>query len=729
MSFNVVTSSDGSATVSEPSSKQAIPDSVVWCFVHLLSLNALFVAQPILGKLQSNLQYFQHENFSASSVLTLIAVLFFGIPLFIQVGLLLAKLRATKTYVHCLQFTLFVYFTLATLLLQRWASAEWKLLPLGLPDFILVPPAFLAAFFLSRLYFRSGSFRQCLTLSSVSVLLFPISFLSSGSTLNVVFGVRSQTETASSRAENPIPLVMIVFDGMSGMSLLNSEHEIDSVRYPNFARLSKTSNWFRNASTVHLRTDHALPAMLSGTLPEESFGPIEADYPTNLFRLIYNSDQYEMTVFEPFTRMAPQELRRFDFKRSFVAEVADLLNVSWRLYVNITIPRELAGPAIPRAWFGLSAKLTEKQRYMKGQVVYAWDQFRTTQAEHFVESLRVSSKPSFYFLHLAVPHYPWSILPDGRLYLDNYAISVEVPGLHEEEWCDDEWPVQLCWQRNLLQMAYADRVLGRVLDKLEQIGLFDKAMIVVTSDHGLSFHAGESLRALSDATLPDLVCVPCFVKLPEQHDATVSDSSIETIDILPTIAEILELPADPRWDGHSVFSSSPGLRKTIAGPIPAVINADLPERFQHVEQLIQTFGPSGPNDQIGRLNLIPQLVDQTVDAMKSEDSEFQCTVSRGQTPPYPLDRTVHPCFLTGRIRTATPLSSPVVIAVSVNNRIAVTTRTSPHDDKGRRWTALIPPDLIDENAVVELFEVRSKDDGFSLHPIREIPINPVSADP
>ncbi len=680
--------------------------------MHLLSLNSLFLAQPILGKLQSNLQYLQHENFAASSVLTLLGVLFFGVPVCIQIGLLVAKMRSSSTSALVLQITLFVYFMLAAMLLQRWVSAEWKLLLFGLPDFVLVLPAFLAAFFLSRLYFRSVSFRQCLTLSSVSVLLFPISFLSSGSTLNVVFGVRSQSEPASSRAGNPIPLVMIVFDGMSGMSLLNADHEIDSVRYPNFARLSKTSNWFRNASTVHLRTDHALPAMLSGTLPEESFGPIEADYPTNLFRLIYNSRQYDMTVFEPFTRMAPEELRRFDYKRSFAVEVAELLNVSWRLYANITLPRELSGPAIPRAWFGLPSKDAGKQRYMTGQIVYSWDQFRTTQAEHFLESLKVTSKPGFYFLHLAVPHYPWSILPDGRSYLDNYAITVDVPGLREEEWCDDEWPVQLCWQRNLLQIAYADRVLGQVLDKLEQIGLFDKAMVVVTSDHGLSFHAGESLRALSDATLPDLVCVPCFVKLPGQRDAKVSDSSVETIDILPTIAETLGLPADPRWDGRPIFSSPPGLRKTIAGPIPAVINAELPERFQHVEHLINTFGPSGADDQIGKLNLIPKLIGQSVDSMKADGSTFECTVSRGQTPPYPHDRTVHPCFLTGRIRSSAPLSSPVVIAVSVNNHIAVTTRTSPQDDEGRRWTALIPPDLIDQNAVVDLFEVRSKGDGF-----------------
>ena len=64
-----------------------------------------------------------------------------------------------------------------------------------------------------------------------------------------------------------------------------------------------------------------------------------------------------------------------------------------------------------------------------------------------------------------------------------------------------------------LQLGYADRVLGRLVAHLRETGLYDKALLVVTADHGISFRAGEKRRPLSDANLQDIAYVPLFVKL------------------------------------------------------------------------------------------------------------------------------------------------------------------------------------------------------------------------
>ncbi len=121
---------------------------------------------------------------------------------------------------------------------------------------------------------------------------------------DVVLGVRNRPSETTIQCGNPIPVVMVVFDGMSGMSLLDEHHHVDPHRYPSFARMAELGTWYRNASTVHTRTDHAVPALLSSCYPEEKQQPIESDYPTNLFRLIHDSDQYAMTVFEPVTELA-----------------------------------------------------------------------------------------------------------------------------------------------------------------------------------------------------------------------------------------------------------------------------------------------------------------------------------------------------------------------------------------------------------------------------------------
>ena len=146
---------------------------------------------------------------------------------------------------------------------------------------------------------------------------------------------------------------MIVFDGLCGMSLLDEKHQVDAVRYPSFARLAAMSSLYRNATTVHVRTDHALPAILSSCYPEEAQTPVETDYPLNLFRLIDNTNQYQSTIFEPYTQMAPEHLRKIANRRGLAKQTFDLLNTVVRVYERICLPRELESLQfdVPREWF------------------------------------------------------------------------------------------------------------------------------------------------------------------------------------------------------------------------------------------------------------------------------------------------------------------------------------------------------------------------------------------
>ena len=104
-------------------------------------------------------------------------------------------------------------------------------------------------------------------------------------------------------ARHPTHVVMVVFDEFSGTTLLNDRMEIDARRFPQFARLAKTSTFYRNATTVHPRTIVAVPAILSGRFPERELPPLASNYPGNLFQTIQSTGQFEMAVFEPATRL------------------------------------------------------------------------------------------------------------------------------------------------------------------------------------------------------------------------------------------------------------------------------------------------------------------------------------------------------------------------------------------------------------------------------------------
>jgi hypothetical protein len=82
-----------------------------------------------------------------------------------------------------------------------------------------------------------------------------------------------------------------------------------------------------------------------------------------------------------------------------------------------------------------------------------------------------------------------------------------------------------------LNAAYADEMLGRMLESLRRSGQWDKTLLVVTSDHGEEF--GEQGQIAHGGNLGrQLIEVPLLVKLPagferklalqpEQHPATI----------------------------------------------------------------------------------------------------------------------------------------------------------------------------------------------------------------
>jgi hypothetical protein len=152
-----------------------------------------------------------------------------------------------------------------------------------------------------------------------------------------------------------------------------------------------------------------------------------------------------------------------------------------------------------------------------------------------------------------LPHSPWTYLPSGRRYDVHGA-----PGWGPDEvWTQNQAAVDQYWQRHLLQLGYADRVLGRLLARLRATGLYDRAVLVVTADHGVSFRAGQKRRPLSAANLQDIAYVPLFVKLPGQAQGRVVSAPARTIDILPTLAAAIGVRAPWHLDGHSLLRPRP----------------------------------------------------------------------------------------------------------------------------------------------------------------------------
>ena len=89
----------------------------------------------------------------------------------------------------------------------------------------------------------------------------------------------------------------------------------------------------------------------------------------------------------------------------------------------------------------------------------------------------------------------------------------------------------------------ADMLLGKFLREYEKQGLLEKTLFVITADHGTEFH--EHGRFDHGFTLYDeQIHTPLIIRLPGQQAGKVIGERVSSIQVMPTILELLEVPID-----------------------------------------------------------------------------------------------------------------------------------------------------------------------------------------
>ncbi len=100
----------------------------------------------------------------------------------------------------------------------------------------------------------------------------------------------------------------------------------------------------------------------------------------------------------------------------------------------------------------------------------------------------------------------------------------------------------------------ADTILGQVIDRMKDEGIYDEALLVVLADHGITIRPGiEHERIMTPETVGTIAAVPLFVKYPNRfrdiEPGTIDDIRAETTDILPTIADVVGITVPWDMDG------------------------------------------------------------------------------------------------------------------------------------------------------------------------------------
>jgi arylsulfatase A-like enzyme len=101
-------------------------------------------------------------------------------------------------------------------------------------------------------------------------------------------------------------------------------------------------------------------------------------------------------------------------------------------------------------------------------------------------------------------------------------------------------------------VLYADAQLGRLVEGLQSLGLVERTAIVVTSDHGEGL--GDHGRLTHGANLfEELVRVPLVVRGPGIPAGQKLAGAAQLEDLMPTLLELLGLPAPDGLDGRSLL--------------------------------------------------------------------------------------------------------------------------------------------------------------------------------
>ncbi|MBI2212037.1 MAG: sulfatase-like hydrolase/transferase [Acidobacteria bacterium] len=113
------------------------------------------------------------------------------------------------------------------------------------------------------------------------------------------------------------------------------------------------------------------------------------------------------------------------------------------------------------------------------------------------------------------------------------------------------------------EVAYSDAIVGKFLDELRAKGLYDRALIILMSDHGegLGDH-GEIAHGV--LLYNEAIQVPLMIKLPAGERAGQEVATVASIvDILPTVLARLGIGSPTGLDGVDLFGATAAAERAI----------------------------------------------------------------------------------------------------------------------------------------------------------------------
>lgn len=711
-------------------------------FVELLALSGLAITQPLLDVFGKAPDVFLFRDADRVDIIAFALVIALGpaVALFaieLVVGLVAPAARGT---VHLV----FLGGLAALLVLSILKQAE---LTEGLMAAVVALAAATGAVVAYR---RWPGVRLFLGYLGLASCLFVGVFLVSSPTSDLL--ADQDVEAADvAPARNARSVVFLQLDEWPLTMLMGEEGEIDRELYPNLATLADEGTWYRNATTVATFTSYAVPAILTGRYPDEGRTAVASDYPENLFTLLAN--QFDLDVIETAAELCPPNLCDEDLvDRPAPRDEAEppppptmsspeglwaLLDDAARTYETLVSPDPEAEssvealrqetsvvttttpPTTTRPTQGPSTEDAVDDAAAGEEPVFApaglagIPALELDAVGRLVDSIEPDEDPTLHYLHLLLPHAPYSFLPSGQTYDPGASLAggmSQVTGTRGTT----RPAVDIDRQRLVFQAMYTDRVVGDVLERLRETGLDEDTLVVVVSDHGVGLQAGATPRpgspeSMTEDAYADLLPVPMLIRGPGIGAGEVSDDNVETIDIMPTLADLLGIDIPWPVDGlsltserrpddekqfHLVSFTGGFIGPTEVGPAIRYDGADV--YAEALDRTVDTlFRDDNPDYRIYDLDPAGELVGVRVGDIDAAPAsgltvtlDDPSALAEGE-PSTGVLRT----HVEGRVDGGRD-GDQVTIALALNGRIAAVVTTWADDETPHRFEAMVVPEFL-----------------------------------
>jgi hypothetical protein len=662
----------------------------------ILALWNIAVAQPLLDTFSRGAEFFIFNYVRPAELILIVVSLCIILPLIIAVPVLALKKTAPRIFKFA--FVILVAILISLLVLPGLFK-HYQFLPIAITIVTFSFSVLIAAG-----YFRIPLLRSFFIFLSPAILVIPIVFLSHTQIRKVLF--LKEPVLPHVNAKTTTPIILVIFDEFPLTSLLNAQGLIDEKMYPNFAQLAKTSDWYRNATTVSTQTNTAIPAILTGSMPNPASLPIARDYPRNLFTLF--AETHQLNSSGPTSALSPKQHVQ---SQSTTEKWRSLISDIWIVYLHIILPQEwtLTLPAATGAWGNFT-----------GGVSSGGDDTTNPkqQFESFLNSIQPKQRPVLYFLHSDLPHSPWRYLPNGKSFS---SWGLDGMFVRHEQWPSQYSASTCAYQRHILQVGFADSLVGKLISKLTASGLYEKSLVVITGDHGASFRPGDMRRGISSTNYVDIIHVPLFIKKPFQKEGRLLDWNVESIDILPTIAEILHVQIPWKVDGIAVSSSEPKsrLRKTVLNmhrKTRMEFGASSKELNSAAALRIQRLGDGFPF--MLALNEDSQRwINASTQGLNNDPSGKTVKIINSKSfDNYDPESDDIPLFVNGQI-SFNQRPEQLKLGIAVNGKICAITETFPITQTTAAFGSLIPQEMLVKGTnQVQVLIIPSKGDNALLIP-------------